>query len=114
MPPTNIWLYFLAFGTGIGLGFPLINISISTLLSQLLGPRNQARQQAFFQMNQSVSRLFGPLLIRWVARNVAILFDYCFAKLHHPLTLKRNRVLHAIHSMFCFKSDALKPNCLIV
>lgn len=64
VPSTNIWLWFIMFGFGIGLGFPIINVTLSTILSHVIGPRNQARQISMYQMVQSVARLSGPIVIR--------------------------------------------------
>ncbi|CAD5233975.1 unnamed protein product [Bursaphelenchus xylophilus] len=61
--PTNIWLYFISFGVMIGYAFSTINISVSTLMSNIIGPRNQAREQSVFQMMQSIARLLGPIAI---------------------------------------------------
>lgn len=40
-----------------------MNVSVSTLLSKILGPRRQANQQSLYQVSSSIARLIGPIVI---------------------------------------------------
>ncbi|KAI6205109.1 hypothetical protein M3Y94_00755300 [Aphelenchoides besseyi] len=55
--PVNMWIYLI---------MPNINVSLSTILSKILGPRRQANQQSAFQMSASLARLTGPLAISYL------------------------------------------------
>jgi hypothetical protein len=48
----------------LGVFWPNVNVSLSTLLSKILGPRRQANQQSIYQMSASGARLVGPIVIR--------------------------------------------------
>jgi hypothetical protein len=56
-------VYYVMMITMIGLAFPLINVSMQTLFSRIIGPRLQAKQQGMLQMCGGMGRMLGPLLI---------------------------------------------------
>ncbi|KAI6191931.1 Major facilitator superfamily domain-containing, protein [Aphelenchoides bicaudatus] len=59
----NFWVFMVMMCLVLGVFWPNVNVSLSTLLSKILGPRRQANQQSLFQMSASFARLTGPLLI---------------------------------------------------
>jgi hypothetical protein len=60
----NFWVFMVMVTLVLGLFWPNINVSLSILFSKILGPRRQANQQTIYQMNASLARLIGPILIR--------------------------------------------------
>uniref|UniRef100_A0A914CWT7 Major facilitator superfamily (MFS) profile domain-containing protein n=1 Tax=Acrobeloides nanus TaxID=290746 RepID=A0A914CWT7_9BILA len=61
--PVNVYVYYVAYIVVIGLAFPTLNITLTTLFSKILGPRRQGTQQGVLQMSGSVARMVGPILI---------------------------------------------------
>ncbi|KAI6192102.1 hypothetical protein M3Y97_00300100 [Aphelenchoides bicaudatus] len=61
--PVNIWLYFFSYVFIMGASFCLVNITLNTVFSQVIGPRRQATHQGILQMIGSCGRLVGPLVI---------------------------------------------------
>jgi MFS family permease len=62
----------------IGLFWPNVNVSVSTLLSKILGPRRQANQQSLFQMSGSLARLIGPVLMSYIYTAHGIAYSWIF------------------------------------
>jgi hypothetical protein len=56
-------LYYCGMVLLIGSAFPLINVSMNTLFSKVIGPRMQAKQQGLLQMCGGTGRMLGPMLI---------------------------------------------------
>ncbi|CAD5224289.1 unnamed protein product [Bursaphelenchus xylophilus] len=62
-PQVNIYLYYILFALIMTGGFCVINITMNTIFSSIIGPRRQGTHQGFLQMMGSVGRLTGPLLV---------------------------------------------------
>lgn len=60
----NFWVFIIGIVFFLGICWPNVNVSLSTLLSKILGPRRQANQQSIYQMSASAARLVGPIVIR--------------------------------------------------
>lgn len=60
----DLHVYYAAYVLFIGFSFPVLNISIPTLFSYILGPRRQGTQQGIVQMSGGIARMLGPILIR--------------------------------------------------
>jgi hypothetical protein len=61
-----MWVFFIMFVLTVGGFWSEINISLGTILSQVLGPRQQANQQSLFYSSGAMARLVGPVFIRFV------------------------------------------------
>uniref|UniRef100_A0A183C800 MFS domain-containing protein n=1 Tax=Globodera pallida TaxID=36090 RepID=A0A183C800_GLOPA len=59
----NVWVYYVAIISCIGLAFSNINVTMNTLFSHIIGPRMQSKQQGMLEMYGGVGRMLGPLLI---------------------------------------------------
>uniref|UniRef100_A0A7E4VXY0 MFS domain-containing protein n=1 Tax=Panagrellus redivivus TaxID=6233 RepID=A0A7E4VXY0_PANRE len=59
--PVNVYLYYTMYIITIGIAYPMLNITVATLLSKILGPRPQGTQQGIFQASGSFSRVIGPI-----------------------------------------------------
>ncbi|CAD5227901.1 unnamed protein product [Bursaphelenchus xylophilus] len=57
----NPWLYYLTYVVFIGVSFPVLTVSLSTLFSKILGPRRQGTQQGWLQVWSSLGRMFGAM-----------------------------------------------------
>ncbi|KAH7721066.1 Protein Y53G8AR.7 a [Aphelenchoides avenae] len=62
--PVNEWLYNVSYVLTIGFGFPIINLTLMTLFSKILGPRRQGTHQGVLQMSGSIARVIGPIAMR--------------------------------------------------
>uniref|UniRef100_A0AC34GJH5 Uncharacterized protein n=1 Tax=Panagrolaimus sp. ES5 TaxID=591445 RepID=A0AC34GJH5_9BILA len=60
LAPVNVYLYYAAYIIVIGFAFPIMNITVTTLFSKILGPRRQGTQQGIFQVSGGVARMIGP------------------------------------------------------
>ncbi|KAI6192230.1 hypothetical protein M3Y97_00314600 [Aphelenchoides bicaudatus] len=63
LSPVNIWVFFFMFILTVGGFWSEINISLSTILSQILGPRQQTNQQSLYYSAGAMARLSGPVII---------------------------------------------------
>ncbi|KAI6204487.1 hypothetical protein M3Y94_00679800 [Aphelenchoides besseyi] len=63
--PINVWVYFVSFAITLGACWAQINVTLSTILSNVLGQRKQQNQQSIFYAVGSSARLTGPIFIRW-------------------------------------------------
>ncbi|CAD5213064.1 unnamed protein product [Bursaphelenchus okinawaensis] len=61
MNAVNVYLYYGSYAIVIGLAFPLLNITMNTLFSRILGPRRQGTEQGILQGAGGLARLVGPL-----------------------------------------------------
>uniref|UniRef100_A0A914Z4U3 Major facilitator superfamily (MFS) profile domain-containing protein n=1 Tax=Panagrolaimus superbus TaxID=310955 RepID=A0A914Z4U3_9BILA len=61
LSPVNAYLYYSAYVLIIGVAFPTLNITTTTLFSKILGPRRQGTQQGILQASGSIARIIGPL-----------------------------------------------------
>ncbi|CAD5230708.1 unnamed protein product [Bursaphelenchus xylophilus] len=57
----NVWVFFLSYTIVIGLTFPLMQITLNTLFSKILGPRRQGSEQGWLQVSSAVGRMIGPI-----------------------------------------------------
>ncbi|CAD5233631.1 unnamed protein product [Bursaphelenchus xylophilus] len=61
--PVNVWVYNISFVLIVGVSYCVINITLETLFSKVLGPRRQAAHQGFLEMTEGAARFSGPVLI---------------------------------------------------
>uniref|UniRef100_A0AC34GP51 Major facilitator superfamily (MFS) profile domain-containing protein n=1 Tax=Panagrolaimus sp. ES5 TaxID=591445 RepID=A0AC34GP51_9BILA len=61
LSPVNVYLYYSVYVLIIGVAFPTLNITTTTLFSKILGPRRQGTQQGILQASGSIARIIGPL-----------------------------------------------------
>ncbi|CAD5230221.1 unnamed protein product [Bursaphelenchus okinawaensis] len=61
--PVNVWVYNVSFVLIVGVSYCVINITLETLFSKVLGPRRQAAHQGFLEMTEGAARFSGPVLI---------------------------------------------------
>ncbi|KAI6236503.1 hypothetical protein M3Y95_00164600 [Aphelenchoides besseyi] len=59
----NVYVYFTSYILCIGIGFPLLTITLTSLFSKILGPRRQGAQQGIFQSSSALARIVGPLIV---------------------------------------------------
>lgn len=57
----NVWVFFVSYALIIGLAFPLMQITLNTLFSKVLGPRRQGTEQGLLQVSSGLGRMAGPL-----------------------------------------------------
>ncbi|KAL3073169.1 hypothetical protein niasHT_035445 [Heterodera trifolii] len=69
MTRVNIWVYYIAISSCIGIAFSNINITMNTLFSHIIGPRMQSKQQGMLEMFGGFGRMLGPLLIGFMYTN---------------------------------------------
>ncbi|VDM46661.1 unnamed protein product [Toxocara canis] len=69
-PPVNVYLYVITYVLLIGLAFPAINITLNTIYSTVIGPRQQnslqfiqGTMQGLLVVSGSCARLLGPIFI---------------------------------------------------
>ncbi|CAD6188249.1 unnamed protein product [Caenorhabditis auriculariae] len=62
----NFWLYAFMYGVVLGACFPIVNISMNTIFSKILGARRQGTMQGIMLMAGSFARTIGPLLVSWI------------------------------------------------
>ncbi|CAI4227372.1 unnamed protein product [Auanema sp. JU1783] len=58
---TNPWLYYGCYIVIFGIAFSILNVSTTTLYSEIIGPKKQGTLQGVYQMAGSVGRLVAPL-----------------------------------------------------
>ncbi|KAJ1368810.1 Major facilitator super domain-containing protein 8 [Parelaphostrongylus tenuis] len=56
------WIYYTFYVLLFGAGMSVMNIAVTTLYSEIIGPRRQGTHQGVFQMAGSIGRLVAPLL----------------------------------------------------
>uniref|UniRef100_A0A183C9K1 MFS domain-containing protein n=1 Tax=Globodera pallida TaxID=36090 RepID=A0A183C9K1_GLOPA len=59
----NVYVYYSLMIFAVGIAFPCINASMSTIFSKAVGPRLQAKQQSMLMLCGGLGRLLGPLMI---------------------------------------------------
>uniref|UniRef100_A0AC35UGY2 MFS domain-containing protein n=1 Tax=Rhabditophanes sp. KR3021 TaxID=114890 RepID=A0AC35UGY2_9BILA len=59
---TNPWVYFITFSVIVGICFPVINIAQNTLITKVIGPRNQGQLQGWMNASAGLSQFIGPIL----------------------------------------------------
>ncbi|KAK6052229.1 hypothetical protein COOONC_10266, partial [Cooperia oncophora] len=59
----NFWLYAVLYCTLLSACFPIVNVSMNTLFSKILGARRQGTMQGIMLMSGSLARTLGPLLV---------------------------------------------------
>ena len=64
LKPINHWLFYASYVLLVGSAFPILNITLPTILSILLDSKNQGTQQGILQMSGSIARMLGPILLR--------------------------------------------------
>ncbi|CAI5444080.1 unnamed protein product [Caenorhabditis angaria] len=62
----NFWLYAGMYGIVLAACFPIVNISMNTLFSKILGARRQGTMQGIMLMSGSLARTIGPMLVSWI------------------------------------------------
>ncbi|CAJ0597730.1 unnamed protein product [Cylicocyclus nassatus] len=62
----NFWLYAVLYCTLLAACFPIVNVSMNTLFSKILGARRQGTMQGIMLMSGSLARTLGPLLVSWL------------------------------------------------
>ncbi|PAV63300.1 hypothetical protein WR25_02411 isoform E [Diploscapter pachys] len=62
-PRINEYLYIISYMTICGLSFSLINVSMNTVFSTMLGPRNQGTMQGILLLSGSTARMCGPIFV---------------------------------------------------
>uniref|UniRef100_A0A914X4V0 Major facilitator superfamily (MFS) profile domain-containing protein n=1 Tax=Plectus sambesii TaxID=2011161 RepID=A0A914X4V0_9BILA len=72
-PSVNVWLFMISNVLLIGLAFPLINISMSTLYSKIIGPRRQGTMQGLFFFSGGMARMLGPVFMAFVLLFLTVL-----------------------------------------
>ncbi|CAD5233556.1 unnamed protein product [Bursaphelenchus xylophilus] len=66
--PISPYLYLTTLAIVVGLSFGIINTTLSTLFSEVLGPKKQGTQQGFFHMTKCSARMVGPMAITFLYR----------------------------------------------
>uniref|UniRef100_A0A7I4Y7J8 MFS domain-containing protein n=1 Tax=Haemonchus contortus TaxID=6289 RepID=A0A7I4Y7J8_HAECO len=56
------WVYYPFYVSVFGVAASILNIAVTTLYSEIIGPRRQGTFQGVFQMASSNGRLFAPLI----------------------------------------------------
>uniref|UniRef100_A0A7I4YF93 MFS domain-containing protein n=1 Tax=Haemonchus contortus TaxID=6289 RepID=A0A7I4YF93_HAECO len=59
----SFWLYAVLYCTLLAACFPIVNVSMNTLFSKILGARRQGTMQGIMLMSGSLARTLGPLLV---------------------------------------------------
>ncbi|KAI6191947.1 hypothetical protein M3Y97_00283000 [Aphelenchoides bicaudatus] len=59
----NVVLFYLSYVFIIGFAFAMVNITLNTLFSKILGPRRQGTQQGLLQVSGGIARLVGPIVM---------------------------------------------------
>ncbi|EGT55075.1 hypothetical protein CAEBREN_05104 [Caenorhabditis brenneri] len=62
----NFWIYASMYGIVLAACFPIVNISMNTLFSKILGARRQGTMQGIMLMSGSFARTVGPMLVSWI------------------------------------------------
>ncbi|EFP10412.1 hypothetical protein CRE_22973 [Caenorhabditis remanei] len=62
----NFWIYASMYGVVLAACFPIVNISMNTLFSKILGARRQGTMQGIMLMAGSFARTVGPILVSWI------------------------------------------------
>ncbi|CAI4229170.1 unnamed protein product [Auanema sp. JU1783] len=62
----NFWVYAVFYGVVLAACFPIVNISMNTLFSKILGSRRQGTMQGVMLMAGSLARTLGPLLVSYL------------------------------------------------
>lgn len=62
----SFWLYAVLYCTLLAACFPIVNVSMNTLFSKILGARRQGTMQGIMLMSGSLARTLGPLLVSWL------------------------------------------------
>ena len=60
----NIYVFYGAFSIALAFGWPLVNLSLITILSNILGPRPQACMQTINYAFGDWARLMSPAFMR--------------------------------------------------
>ncbi|CAD5233632.1 unnamed protein product [Bursaphelenchus xylophilus] len=90
--PVNPWVYITALSVVIGLSFGILNTTLSTLFSDVLGPKKQGTQMGFFHMTRNNARMLGPLAITGIYES----FGPRFAWMLQLCMLTFNLVIFAV------------------
>ncbi|CAD5229690.1 unnamed protein product [Bursaphelenchus okinawaensis] len=61
--PINMWVLYATYSVCVGIAFPIVNLSVNTLFTQIIGPRRQATLTGIQQSFGNVARVTGPLII---------------------------------------------------
>uniref|UniRef100_A0A0N5BDC9 MFS domain-containing protein n=1 Tax=Strongyloides papillosus TaxID=174720 RepID=A0A0N5BDC9_STREA len=67
--PVSPLYFFILYGSVIGISFPLINVSMNTLFSQILGPRRQGTQTGLVGFFGGLGQLVGPVIFTTLYSN---------------------------------------------
>ncbi|KAK5979913.1 Membrane transporter [Trichostrongylus colubriformis] len=62
-PPINPVLFVVTYIVIVGTSFSLINVSMNTVFSTLIGPRSQGTMQGVLLLSGSVARMCGPIFV---------------------------------------------------
>ncbi|KAK6042517.1 hypothetical protein COOONC_19979 [Cooperia oncophora] len=62
LPQVSPFVYYTMFVLVFGFGVSIMNIAITTLYSEVIGPRRQGTLQGVFQMSGSIGRMLAPLI----------------------------------------------------
>ncbi|VDL73920.1 unnamed protein product [Nippostrongylus brasiliensis] len=62
-PPMNPVLFVVAYILIVGPAFSIINVSMNTVFSTLIGPRNQGTMQGVLLLSGSMARMCGPIFV---------------------------------------------------
>ncbi|GMR62617.1 hypothetical protein PMAYCL1PPCAC_32812, partial [Pristionchus mayeri] len=62
-PPINVYVYMISYSVLVSIAFALISVSMNTVYSVVIGPRNQGTMQGILIFIGSCARLTGPILV---------------------------------------------------
>ncbi|GMT06457.1 hypothetical protein PENTCL1PPCAC_28631, partial [Pristionchus entomophagus] len=62
-PPINVYVYMISYSLMVSTAFALISVSMNTVYSVIIGPRNQGTMQGILIFIGSCARLTGPILV---------------------------------------------------
>ncbi|VDM80989.1 unnamed protein product, partial [Strongylus vulgaris] len=60
------WLYYIFYVLVFGFAVSVMNIAVTTLYSEIIGPRRQGTYQGYFQSAGSTGRMFAPLITSYL------------------------------------------------
>ncbi|CAJ0605289.1 unnamed protein product [Cylicocyclus nassatus] len=60
------WLYYIFYVLVFGFAVSVMNIAVTTLYSEIIGPRRQGTLQGYFQLAGSLGRMFAPLITSYM------------------------------------------------
>uniref|UniRef100_A0A7E4ZZ76 G_PROTEIN_RECEP_F1_2 domain-containing protein n=1 Tax=Panagrellus redivivus TaxID=6233 RepID=A0A7E4ZZ76_PANRE len=61
--PVNMYLFFITYIIVVGSCYTLLDITVNTLFTKIIGPRRQTIEHGYFQMAGGSSKLIAPICI---------------------------------------------------